>query len=747
MMLSSSSSAATVRVEKATSDLLHGPDWTMNMEICDLINTNHWDAKDVVKALKKRLQHKNPKVQLLALTLLETMVKNCGDYVHFQIADKHVLPEMTKIVKKRMDTHVRDKILVLIDSWQEAFGGPGGKYPQYYWAYEELRRAGVAFPPRSPDAAPIFTPPVAHSTMRNAQAGYGMPSNSSTRLDEAMAADVGNLSLSTINSMRNVLDLLADMLQAVNPNDRASVKDEIIVDLVNQCRSNQKKLMQMLTTTGDEELLGQGLELNDSMQSVLANHDAIATGSPLPTQVTNYSSQSVNSHELNLKSSEGTELNRKQNSSPASPFFAATKDRVQEEEDEEDDFALLARRHTKRQSTNSQDSSSGISESSTPMSTITSASSSVPASAPVEGNALVLCDPPTPTQTTKEQDMIDFLSLALTTTSVSTETPPTAPVSGNINQSNVSSTTQGYTYASQGYPANKGQVTFNSYVVPWAQPQPQPNHQLQNQTYSQVQAQSQPYIPQPQSQAYYHQAQPQAQAQLQPHMTPQAQAQAQAQAQSFSPPKSQSQAYPPVQAQPYSPPTPQSQVYYPQAQAQAQHQSQAYPQTQAQSQPSAATQLQPQSQPLFQPQPQLQQSQPQPQPHIQNQSQYPQFSSGYPPPPWAPTPGYFSNQNQLSTTSRMFSGPRANITTSYTTIQGSGHVNTLPLRGSNGLAMNGEAMASYSPRTTSPAFIPSYRLFEDLNVLGNGDGRFKMTSGTSPSLSGTPGQSMVAGRK
>lgn len=37
------------------------------------------------------------------------------------------------------DMQLRDKILVLLDSWQEAFGGPGGKHPQYYWAYEDLR--------------------------------------------------------------------------------------------------------------------------------------------------------------------------------------------------------------------------------------------------------------------------------------------------------------------------------------------------------------------------------------------------------------------------------------------------------------------------------------------------------------------------------------------------------------------------------------------------------------------------------
>lgn len=36
------------------------------------------------------------------LQLLETMVKNCGDHVHFQIAEKNILPEMVKIVKKKV---------------------------------------------------------------------------------------------------------------------------------------------------------------------------------------------------------------------------------------------------------------------------------------------------------------------------------------------------------------------------------------------------------------------------------------------------------------------------------------------------------------------------------------------------------------------------------------------------------------------------------------------------------------------
>ncbi|KAK0584869.1 hypothetical protein LWI29_020043 [Acer saccharum] len=404
---SSSSSSATVAVDKATSELLMNPDWTMNIDICDSVNSHQWQAKDVVKAVKKRLQHKNAKVQLLALTLLETMVKNCGDYVHFQIAERNVLGEMVKIVKKKADMQVRDKILALLDSWQEAFGGPGGKHPQYYYACDDLRRSGVQFPKRSPDAAPIFTPPVTHSTLRHTQAGYGMPSNSSRRLDETMATEIETISLSSLDSMRDVMELLSDMLQAVNPSDHGAVKDEVILDLVNRCRSNQKKLMQMLTTTGDEELLGQGLELNDSLQTILAKYDAIAFGSPLPTQVTNLSTKPSEVCAPSQKSTEASDSSRGANGHLPAPVATVTRGVIDEEEEEEDDFAQLARRHSKPQPVSSQNVSTESSGALVPVNNGNTTTSSMPAdSTATPSNALALPDPPVPVRTTKESDMI-----------------------------------------------------------------------------------------------------------------------------------------------------------------------------------------------------------------------------------------------------------------------------------------------------------------------------------------------------
>ncbi|XP_062207296.1 TOM1-like protein 7 isoform X2 [Phragmites australis] len=435
---------AAVRVEKATSHLLMGPDWAVNLEICDIINADIWQTKDVIKAVKKRLQNKDPKVQFYALTLLETMMKNCGEYVQFEVAEQHVLQEMVKIIQKKNDMQVRGKILLLLDSWQEAFGGPGSKYPQYHWAYLEVKTTGVVFPRRPIDAPPIFTPPTHNSQT------YGSPS------------------LGDLNNIRNVTELLNDMVYALNPSDRMAVEGEIIADLVTQCRTNQQKLLQFVSSTGNEQLLKQGLEINDLLQSVLSKYDAIASGAPLAVEA---------------PVRETVEAPREAPAVKASAPPIVHNDAADGEEDE---FTQLAQRKNK-----SVVSSVDASSSTGDLALVPTDPAGSESSSSVASNALVPLDPaPSSSTESKELDMIDLLSLTLcsptpeTSTDSSTQNhngpqQPTAPNGQQYPSPMPQYPANGQQYPSTvpQYPSNYPPQTTNqvytpqnsSYVAPWAQ--------------------------------------------------------------------------------------------------------------------------------------------------------------------------------------------------------------------------------------------------------------------------------------
>ncbi|XP_043956191.1 hepatocyte growth factor-regulated tyrosine kinase substrate isoform X2 [Gambusia affinis] len=130
-------------LDKATSQLLLETDWESILQICDLIRQGDTQAKYAIAAIKKKLNDKNPHVALYALEVLESVVKNCGQTVHDEVASKQTMEELKDLFKT--EPNVKNKILYLIQAWAHAFRNEP-KYKVVQDTYQILKVEGHVFP-------------------------------------------------------------------------------------------------------------------------------------------------------------------------------------------------------------------------------------------------------------------------------------------------------------------------------------------------------------------------------------------------------------------------------------------------------------------------------------------------------------------------------------------------------------------------------------------------------------------------
>ncbi|XP_037544971.1 hepatocyte growth factor-regulated tyrosine kinase substrate isoform X4 [Nematolebias whitei] len=132
-------------LDKATSQLLLETDWESILQICDLIRQGDAQAKHAIGAIKRKLNDKNPHVALYALEVLESVVKNCGQTVHDEVASKQTMEELKELLKKQTEPNVRNKILYLIQAWAHAFRNEP-KYKVVQDTYQIMKVEGHVFP-------------------------------------------------------------------------------------------------------------------------------------------------------------------------------------------------------------------------------------------------------------------------------------------------------------------------------------------------------------------------------------------------------------------------------------------------------------------------------------------------------------------------------------------------------------------------------------------------------------------------
>ncbi|KAK3882102.1 hypothetical protein Pcinc_013508 [Petrolisthes cinctipes] len=115
------SSDINLLLEKATSPLLLDIDWDSTLHIVDLIRQGDVNPKAAVQSLVSRLKDTNPNVVLLALQVFESVMKNCGQAVHEQVATRAIMEQVHDVLRSTTNNEVRRRTLMMLATWVHAF--------------------------------------------------------------------------------------------------------------------------------------------------------------------------------------------------------------------------------------------------------------------------------------------------------------------------------------------------------------------------------------------------------------------------------------------------------------------------------------------------------------------------------------------------------------------------------------------------------------------------------------------------
>ncbi|CAM9429267.1 unnamed protein product [Scytosiphon promiscuus] len=304
------------QVENACSDMLLSPDWTLNMQIVDELNRERDPVVliEVIRILRKRLGSTNTRVLSVGLTLAETLVKNCHDPVHKEMASERFMTAVAKIARtysfktNRESIAIADQALDIVQAWGEAFLPRRREFPLFVETYHELRAEGLPFseqyqsdrpPVLDPGAGSLLDRPSAAGSGQGSarpaaaarsaaaaqgpQAGGGQGAGGATNSAESSDPnDLRELSVSDreiVATGASCSEMLEQVLQAAE--SRAEVRDsEITAEVVEQLNQVGPKISGIIEANGegDAGMLEALFKVNDAVDSVLRLHKDVVDG-------------------------------------------------------------------------------------------------------------------------------------------------------------------------------------------------------------------------------------------------------------------------------------------------------------------------------------------------------------------------------------------------------------------------------------------------------------------------------------
>jgi len=307
-----------IKIEQATDPSLPSEDWNLNMLICDMINDTDEGPRDAVRAIKKRLQTagKNHTIIMYTLTVLETMVKNCGRRLHILVTNKDFVNELVKLIgpKNEPPLLLQQKVLSIIQTWADAFRGQPD-LRGVVEVYNDMKSKSIEFPVSNYEfQVPIHTPqrsvpinkPSNHISLYQHALGINpnqLPTNPvqvsqgnnfaiANRMAGPIVLNEEQLAKlkSEIEIVKGNIKVFDEMLTELDKSKGLQQEDlDLLHELNATCLQMQKRIVELLDRVSNEEVTSELLTVNDNLNNLFSRYEVYSvkgqvntTNQPLP---------------------------------------------------------------------------------------------------------------------------------------------------------------------------------------------------------------------------------------------------------------------------------------------------------------------------------------------------------------------------------------------------------------------------------------------------------------------------------
>ncbi|NXC62461.1 TM1L1 protein, partial [Aleadryas rufinucha] len=236
--------------------------------------------KDAVKALKKKLSKNcNHKEIRLTLSLLEMCMENCGPRFQSLVVKKDFCKDkLVKLLNPRysLPIDMQEKILTFIMVWARGFQGMVD-VSEVKEVYLELLKKGVEFPSSDTssggskvriykDSSETSSPSSASPAKRSF---LPLPTGPTLLLTPEQ---VGKL-YSELDMAKMNVRVMSSILKENVPGSENPDDMNLLQKLYKTCRMMQERIMELLVTVENEDVIVELIQVNEDLNNVLLGHE------------------------------------------------------------------------------------------------------------------------------------------------------------------------------------------------------------------------------------------------------------------------------------------------------------------------------------------------------------------------------------------------------------------------------------------------------------------------------------------